>query len=317
MEYKDYYKIMGLSRDASAEDIKRTYRKLARKYHPDVSKEPGAEDKFKEAQEAYEVLRDPEKRKAYDNFGSDWQAGQDFRPPPGWEQQQGFERHFSEADFSDFFESLFGGGHGRGPGGHSTRFRAAGQDQQARLRISLDEAYQGGTRSINLAVPEVDAQGQVRHQPRELKVRIPPGVKAGQRIRLQGQGGAGFGGGRAGDLFLEIEHEPHPLFEVRDRDIYLDLPITPWEAALGGKVTVPTLGGEVSLNIPAGSQSGKQLRLRGRGLPGKPAGDQIVRLKIVTPAATTDKQRELYEQMKREMPMDPRRDLVMNPGGSS
>lgn len=311
MEYKDYYKTLGVDRDASEDEIKRAYRKLARKYHPDVSKEPDAEDRFKEVQEAYEVLHDSEKRKAYDSFGNDWQAGQDFRPPPGWEGQ-GYEQHFSDADFdlggfSDFFESLFG--HGRGRGRRSTHFRASGQDQYARLRISLEDAYHGATRSITLTVPEADDQGRVRQKQRELKVRIPAGVLAGQSIRLKGQGSGGIGGGEAGDLLLEIEYEPHPLFEVRKRDVYLDLPVTPWEAALGGKVTVPTLGGNVNLNIPANSQAGKQLRLKGRGLPGKPPGDQIVRLKIVTPPADTEARRKLYEQMREQMPMNPRADL--------
>ena len=313
MEYKDYYKILGVDRDADADTIKRAYRKLARKYHPDVSKEPDAEDRFKEVQEAYEVLHDPEKRKAYDSFGSDWQAGQDFRTPPGWEGQR-YEQHFTEDDFdlggfSDFFESLFGGGRGARGGQRSAHFRAGGQDQHAKLRISLEDAYQGATRNITLTVPQADAQGQVRQTQRELKVRIPAGVLPGQHIRLKGQGGAGHGGAEAGDLLLEIEYEPHRHFEVDHRNIYLELPVTPWEAALGGKVTVPTLGGNVSLNIPANSQAGKQLRLKGRGLPGKPAGDQIVRLKIVTPPAKTDAQRAIYEKMQQEMPMNPRADL--------
>lgn len=314
MEYKDYYKIMGVDRDASADDIKRAYRKLARKYHPDVSKEADAEDRFKEVQEAYEVLRDPEKREAYDNVGSSWQAGQDFRPPPDWESQ-GFERHFTDADFgghdfSEFFESLFGHarrGRSSAEGTGSAAFR--GQDQRARLRISLEDAYHGATRNITLNLPEADAQGRVRQKQRELKVRIPAGVLSGQSIRLKGQGGSGLGGGRAGDLLLEIEYEPHPLFHVDKNDVYLDLPVTPWEAALGGKVAVPTLGGEVNLNIPAGSQAGSQLRLKGRGLPGKPAGDQIVKLRIMTPPANTDDQRKLYEQMREQMSFNPRANL--------
>ncbi len=313
MEYKDYYKTLGVDRNADADEIKRAYRKLARKYHPDVSKEPDAEDRFKEIQEAYEVLQDPEKRKAYDSFGNDWQAGQDFRPPPGWEGQ-GFEHHFQDADFdiggfSDFFESLFGRGRGPAGGRGSAHFRAGGQDQYARMRISLEDAYHGATRGITLTLPETDDHGRVRQRQRELKVRIPAGVKAGQSIRLKGQGSSGIGGGEAGDLLLEVEYEPHPFFEVRQRDVYLDLPVTPWEAALGGKVAVPTLGGKVNLNIPANSQAGKQLRLKGRGLPGKPAGDQVVRLKIVTPPAETDAQRKLYEQMREQMPMNPRANL--------
>jgi len=313
MEYKDYYKILGVDRDASTDEIKRAYRKLARKYHPDVSKEADAEERFKEVQEAYEVLHDPEKRKAYDSVGSEWQAGQDFRPPPGWDNQ-GFEQHFTDADFdlggfSDFFESLFGHGRGAGGGRRSAHFRASGRDQHARLRISLEDAYHGATRSITLNVPASDERGRVRQNQRELKVRIPAGVLAGQSIRLQGQGGSGIGGGEAGDLLLEIEYEPHELFDVHGRNVYLDLPVTPWEAALGGKVTVPTLGGKVSLTIPPNSQTGKQLRLKGRGLPGKPAGDQIVRLKIVTPPADTESKRKLYEQMREQMSMNPRAEL--------
>lgn len=313
MEYKDYYKILGVERDASADDIKRAYRKLARKYHPDVSKEADAENKFKEIQEAYNVLGDEEKRRQYDSLGSNWQqAGQGFGGGPGW-QREGFEQHFSDADFgdfefSDFFESLFGGGRRRGRRGFGG-FKAAGQDQHARIRISLEDAYQGATRTINLTVPEADEQGQMQRRQRELKVRIPAGVQAGQNIRLRGQGGKGMGGGEAGDLLLEVEFEPHPHFQVDKRDIYLDLPVTPWEAALGSKVTVPTLGGKVNLSIPANSQTGKQMRLKGRGLPGKPAGDQIVRLKIVTPPAKTDEQREVYERMREVMPMNPRADL--------
>lgn len=307
MEYKDYYKIMGLSRDAGTEDIKRAYRKLARKYHPDVSKEPDAEEHFKEVQEAYEVLHDPDKRKAYDNMGR-YQPGEEFQPPPGWDQGLDFEEVFTDIGaFSDFFESLFG--RRRGGTGRTTHFRAAGQDQQARLRITLEEAYHGGTRTLNLSMPEPDDQGRIRQKHRELKVRIPAGIQEGQRIRLQGQGGSGIGGGRAGDLFLQVEYEPHRLFRADGRDIYLELPITPWEAALGGKVAVPTLTGKVNLTIPAGSQSGKPLRLKGKGLPGKTPGDQIVRLKIVTPPATTEEQRRLYEQMRDNMPMNPRQEL--------
>lgn len=303
MEYKDYYQIMGVERDADADTIKRAYRKLARKYHPDVSKETDAEDKFKEVQEAYEVLKDADKRQAYDQMGRNWQAGQDFRPPPGWENQRR-EWHFSSGDpggrhYSDFFDSLFGGGRGQAGG-----FR--GQDQHARLRIRLEDAYHGATRNITLNVPEIDEQGRVRQQQRDLKVRIPAGVLSGQSIRLKGQGASGLGNGSSGDLLLEIEYEPHTKFQPDGRDIYLDLPITPWEAALGAKVPVSTLGGTVNLNIPAGAQTDKQLRLKGRGLPGKPTGDQIVRLKIMTPPADSERDRTLYQQMHEQMAFDPR-----------
>jgi curved DNA-binding protein len=309
MEFKDYYKTLGLKRDATADDIKRAYRKLARKYHPDVSKEPDAEARFKEINEANEVLKDPEKRKAYDQFGANWKEGQDFRPPPGW-QQHGFGAGGGFAgggDFSDFFETLFG--QGRAGGGQRGGFRARGEDQLARISISLEDAFQGATHPINLNMPEQGPDGRVVSSARTLNVRIPKGVTEGQRIRLAGQGSPGFGGGPAGDLYLEVGFQPHPHFHAEQRDIFLDLPITPWEAALGRTVTVPTLGGSVELRIPAGSQSGRKLRLKGRGLPGSSPGDQYVVLKIVTPAAHTDEARAFYERMAEELPMNPRADL--------
>jgi curved DNA-binding protein len=255
MEFKDYYKTLGLARDASQDDIKRAYRKLARKYHPDVSKEPNAEARFKEVGEAYEVLKDPEKRKAYDQFGANWKEGQDFRPPPGWEPGFSFSGggFTNEGDFSDFFESLFGQARGRRRGG----FRTRGEDQVARINISLEDAYNGATQSISLNVPEQAPDGSVVANTRTLNVRIPKGITEGQRIRLAGQGSPGLGGGPAGDLYLEVGFRPHRHFHADKRDIFLDLPITPWEAALGQTVTVPTLGGSVELRIPAGSQSGR------------------------------------------------------------
>ena len=298
MEYKDYYKTLGVARDASAEDIKRAYRKLARKYHPDVSKEPNAENRFKDVAEAYEVLKDADKRAAYDQLGSNWQAGQGFSPPPGWRGGDGFEFHGSTgggAGFSDFFDSLFGRGFAGGPGPQHRPAR--GQDQQARVQITFEDAFHGSTRAVNLSQP--GGRG------RTLEVRIPKGVRAGQRIRLAGQGSNG------GDLYLEVEFAPHRLYRLEGADLYLDLPITPWEAALGATVKVPTLGGVVELNIPAGSQSGDRLRLRGRGLPATPTpGDQYVVLKMVTPAAQTDAARELYARLAKELPMDPRRALL-------
>lgn len=307
MEFKDYYKTLGLARDASQDDIKRAYRRLARKYHPDVSKEPNAEARFKEVGEAYEVLKDPEKRKAYDQFGANWKEGQEFRPPPDWERGFSFSGggFTNEGDFSDFFESLFGRARGPRPGG----FRTRGEDQVARLNISLEDAYNGATQSISLNVPEQAPDGSVTANTRTLNVRIPKGITEGQRIRLAGQGSPGLGGGPAGDLYLEVGFRPHRHFHADKRDIFLDLPITPWEAALGQTVTVPTLGGSVELRIPAGSQSGRKLRLKGRGLPGDPPGDQYVTLKIVTPAAHTEAARALYERMAQELPMNPRADL--------
>ncbi|MBK5941966.1 DnaJ C-terminal domain-containing protein [Halochromatium roseum] len=309
MEYKDYYKILGVSRDAKADEIKAAYRKLARKYHPDVSKEPDAEARFKEVNEANEVLKDAEKRAQYDALGSGWHAGDNFRPPPGARRSD----HFSDeeaAQFSDFFSSIFGGmGGGRssrssgfgGPGMHADPFSGRGRDQTARIRISLEEAFKGGTRQLRLEVPEIDAQGQVKMRARTLNVRIPAGVTEGQQIRLAGQGGAGLGGagqaGSAGDLFLEVEFEPHSLFRSEGKEIHLKLPIAPWEAARGATVPVPTLGGTVSLKIPAGSQSGQRLRLKGRGLPGKPAGDAFVQLEITNPPADTDDARAAFDAL--------------------
>jgi curved DNA-binding protein len=314
MDYKDYYKIMGVARDASQDEIKRVYRRLARKYHPDVSKETNAEDKFKEVQEAYEVLKDPEKRAAYDQLGSNWRAGQEFRPPPDW----GRDFEFSTATgggedggFSDFFSSLFGqrSPFGAQRGGRSRGFASAGDDHMAKIEIELEDAFHGATQVIELKTPQVGPDGRVVIQPRKLKVTIPPGITEGQRIRLAGQGSSGIGGGPAGDLYLEIHLRPHRLYQVEGRDVTLTLPIAPWEAALGASVQTPTLAGPVELRISASAKAGQRLRLKGRGLPGTPPGDQYVVLKIVTPAADTPKARELYEQMKRELPFDPRTEL--------
>ncbi len=307
MEFKDYYQTLGLKRDATQDEIKRAYRRMARKYHPDVSKEDNAEAHFKDVQEAYEVLKDPEKRSAYDQFGKDWKAGQEFHPPPDYEP--GFEFHgggfTNDAAFSEFFESLFGRSrdHGRAAG---SGYRARGQDQHAQILVDLEDAFHGAVRSLTLSAPEWDANGHVREKQRQLKVKIPVGVTEGQRIRLAGQGNAGIGGGPNGDLYLQISFQPHRLYRAVKRDIYLDLPITPWEAALGRAVKVPTLGGAVDLRVPAGSQSGAKLRLKGRGLPGKPAGDQFVVLKIVTPVADSQASKDFYERMEKELPLNPR-----------
>ncbi len=310
MQFKDYYQILGVSRDAGQDDIKRAYRKLARKYHPDVSKEPDAEERFKEVGEAYEVLKDPEKRSAYDSIGKQWQAGQDFQPPPDWDQGFAFSGGgFTDAEaghFSDFFETLFG----RATHVHDyTHLRAKGGDQHAKLKVSLEDAYRGTVRALTLSTPELDAQGQLTRRSRTLNVKIPQGVIAGQRIRLAGQGAPGSGGGPRGDLYLEVEFEPHPLFRAEQRDIYLELPVTPWEAALGQTVTIPTLDGKVELKIPPGSQSGTKLRLRGKGLPGNPPGDQYVVLRMVTPRADTPEAKALYVQMAEQIPMNPRAEL--------
>ena len=311
MKFKDYYETVGVERAATPDEIKRAYRRLARKYHPDVSKEPDAEERFKEVQEAYEVLKDPEKRAAYDRFGADWKAGEEFRPPPDWRPDVGFAGggYTGAGEFSDFFESLFGGvGHRRSGAGH-THIRMKGEDIHARIVISLEDAFLGAARRLSLELPELDEQGRLVTATHTLNVRIPRGVMPGQRIRLGGQGGAGTGGAPAGDLFLEVSFAPHPLYHVSGRDVYLDLPVAPWEAALGETVTVPTLGGDVDLKVPPGSRTGTRLRLKGRGLPGQPAGDQYVVLEIQTPEAETDDARALYERMKREMAFDPRSGL--------
>lgn len=324
MEYKDYYKILGVSRDAKEDEIKKSYRKLARKYHPDVTKEADrahAEEQFKAVQEAYEVLKDAKKRAAYDQLGSNWQSGQEFRPPPNWQGFSGFgdaggfeDLGGGGADFSDFFASIFGGGRARQGGFHRAgrgEFSQRGQDESAKIAVSLSEAFHGGTKTVRLQVHEMDSQGQPHAKIRTLKITIPKGVVSGQQLRLAQQGSPGIGKGPAGDLFLEIEVTPDSVFTLQGRDIYLTLPVTPWEAALGATVKVPTLAGPVEMKIASGAQAGQKLRLKGRGLPGNPsAGDQYILLQIVTPPAHTDAQRALYEKMAQEMPFDPRKHLL-------
>lgn len=309
MEFKDYYKTLGVSRNAKPDEIKRAYRRLARKYHPDVSKETDAEARFKAVAEAYEVLKDPEKRKAYDQFGKDWKAGQDFKPPPGWSREFTFdEDSFAGAgEFSDFFESLFGGAR-RAGAGWDRQFRdlhARGRDTEVQIAIPIEDSFNGATRNISIETPEVDERGQHRSRRRQLKVRIPKGVTEGQRIRIEGQGGAGQGNAPPGDLYLRVAFKPHERFRAEGKDIHLTLPITPWQAALGRKVKVPTLGGTVDLKVPAGSSSGKRLRLKGRGLPGKPPGDQYVTLQIVMPEHMDQPTRDLYEQLERQASAEP------------
>jgi curved DNA-binding protein len=309
MEYKDYYKILGVPRDASSDDIKRAYRRLARKYHPDVSKEPDAEARFKEVNEANEALKDPEKRAAYDALGDQWRAGQEFRPPPGggtWQREYRFSPD-DAAQFSDFFSSLFGGG-GVGRAGEDM-FRQRGQDQTVRVQIGLEDAYRGATRQLRLETPKIGKDGRLQNRTRTLNVRIPAGVTQGRQIRLAGQGGPGVQGGSKGDLYLEVDFAPHHLFRAEGKDIFLRLPIAPWEAALGATVTVPTLGGPVSLRIPAGSQSGRHLRLKGRGLPGSPAGDEYVLIEIVVPPAHTEEEKEEFRRMAKVFSFNPRAKL--------
>ncbi len=308
MQFKDYYNVLGVPRDADQDAVKRAYRRLARKFHPDVSKEPEAKQRFQEVGEAYEVLKDPQKRAAYDRFGENWKAGQDFQPPPDWEREFDFGGggFTGTSGFSDFFEALFGrhqaGGHQR----RGARFRMRGNDHRVRIQVNLEDAYRGAQRTINLEAPEVDKDGAVRTRTKTLNVKVPKGVVDGQRIRLAGQGAAGAGGGEPGDLYLEIGFAPHPRFRADKRDIYLDLPVTPWEAALGETIKVPTLGGSVELKIPKNSQSGHKLRLKGRGLPGNPPGDQFVVLRIVVPRADSAEAQALYRKMAEKMPMEPR-----------
>jgi len=316
LEFKDYYKIMGVERSASQDEIKRAYRKLARKYHPDVSKEADAEARFKEVGEAYEALKDPEKRAAYDQLGAKWKEGQDFHPPPDW--NQGFEFHgggFTEADasqFSDFFASLFGGGFSaQGParGSYVNMANMRGEDTHARVLIDLEDAYHGATRTLTLRRTELGPDGRPQLKNHTLNVRIPKGVHQGQHIRLAGQGGAGAGKGGAGDLYLEIEFRPHGRYRVEGRDVYLDLPLAPWEATLGASIKAPTPNGAVELKIPPGSKSGNRMRLKGRGIPGKPAGDLYAVLQVVLPPADSEQAKALYREMEQKLAFNPRAGL--------
>jgi curved DNA-binding protein len=311
MEFKDYYKIMGLARDATEAQIKQAYRKLARKYHPDVSKEKDAEARFKEVGEAYEVLKSPEKRAAYDQLGQGPRPGEDFRPPPDW--GAGFE--FSgagarESDFSDFFESLFGAQARARPGNRRGAFQAGrGEDHHAKVLLDLDATLHGGVRQLALRVPEIDADGRLVSKERVLNVQVPKGILAGQHIRLAGQGARPPGEGTPGDLFIEVDFQPHPLYRVDGRDLYLDLPVAPWEAALGATVKTPTPTGTVELKIPSDSHAGTKLRLKGRGIPASPPGDFYVIVQIALPPAKDDKAKAAYAALAAALPFDPRASL--------
>jgi len=310
MEFKDYYASLGVARDAPAEAVKKAYRKLARKYHPDVSKEPDAEKRMKEVNEAYEVLSDPEKRAAYDQLGKNHQPGQDFRPPPGWDAGFEFSEHgrsgAEAADFSDFFAEIFGR-MGRGPR-RGDAAHAQGNDHHARILLDLEDAFSGATRQITLRAPKLDGEGRLTLQEHALNVSIPKGIREGQVIRLAGQGEPGVGDGKPGDLLLEVQFKPHARLRTDGRDLLLTLPVAPWEAALGAVVRVEVPGGALDVRIPAGAQTGRQLRVRGKGLPADPPGDLLLDIRIVAPPATTPKAKELYETMAREMPFDPRKE---------
>jgi curved DNA-binding protein len=310
MEFKDYYKVMGVARNATEAEIKQAYRKLARKYHPDVSKEKDAEARFKEVGEAYEVLKNPEKRAAYDQLGQTHRPGEDFRPPPDW--GAGFE--FSgagarESDYSDFFEALFGRARAQPSNRRGAFHPGQGVDHHAKVLLDLDATLHGGARQLTLRVPEIDTDGRLVSKERVLNVQVPKGILAGQHIRLAGQGARPPGEGTPGDLFIEVEFQPHPLYRVDGRDLYLDLPVAPWEAALGAAVKTPTPAGPVDLKIPPGSHAGTKLRLKGRGIPASPPGDFYVILEIALPPATDDKAKAVYAAMAQALPFNPRASL--------
>ncbi len=313
MKFIDYYQIMGLSETATADEVKKAYRRLARKYHPDVSKEPDAEARFKQLGEAYEVLKDPDKRAEYDQlrrYGAF--QGDEFRPPPDWQSRAHFNAGgFTDADarqFSDFFEAIFGG-RGATAGGRRGGFAMRGEDIHYRLPVTLEEAHAGGSRAISFVIHGASHDARDAPEQKTLKVTIPAGVTDGQRIRLKGQGQPGFGGAPSGDLFLHVELEPHPRFTVEGRDLTLVLPIAPWEAALGEAVNVPTLHGVVKLTLPPNARAGQKLRLKGKGLTGKPPGDLYVLLQIVLPQVTSEADRELFRTLSRQLPFNPRATL--------
>ena len=318
MEFKDYYAIMGVARDATADQIKQAYRKLARKYHPDVSKEANAEARFKEIGEAYEVLRDPEKRAAYDQLGSGPRPGEDFRPPPDWASGfefrgagrpgPGEEGSFAfEGDPSEFFETLFG--RGGFTGGRTRRAPDRGEDHHARVVVDLEASLEGGSRTLTLRMPDYGGNGPPQLRERTLNVKIPRGIQAGQHIRLAGQGEKPPGAAKAGDLLLEVAFAPHRYYRPEGRDLHVDVPVAPWEAALGAKVTVPTPDGSVALQVPAGSRGGTRLRLRGRGLPATPPGDLYATLQIALPPAETSEARAAYEAFAAATAFNPRASL--------
>ena len=326
VKFRDYYEILGVSRSASQDEIKKAYRKLARKYHPDVNKDADAEDKFKQLNEAHEVLKDPEKRKRYDTLGADWQHGQDFTPPPGWEGifggfggggRDGPTSGGDDAGFSDFFDTLFGGlgggggspfggGFGRGFGGQAGRAHAGprrGPDHEATLTISVEDAVHTPTRQVTLQSHESSGP-----RSRTYDVKIPAGVSDGTRIRLAGQGGSSASGGTTGDLFLRVHIAPHPIYRIHGHDLEMDVRLAPWEAVLGAEIEVPTPDGRVTLHVPPGSQNGQKLRLRDRGLPVSKGerGHLYAKLKIVVPDAPDDKERTLWEELARKSTFRPR-----------
>ena len=306
MKYKDYYAALGVERTATAEQIKAAYRKLARKFHPDVSKEKDAEEKFKEVAEAYEALKDPEKRAAYDQLGRH-APGDEFRPPPDWQQSFGETQFsFDDVDLADLFANL--AGHSRSGGRRASNAPRPGQDFEAAVRLTFDQAYGGTEIELDMAVPEPDANGFLRRVPRKIKVRVPKGVIDGQKLRVPGKGGKGSNGGRDGDLYLDIQVETHPLYRTEGLDLYMDLPLAPWEAVLGADVELPTPSGRISLKVPAGTRAGQKLRLAGRGLsrPDASSGHMYAVAQIVVPTVVDERQRTLFGQLKDASTFNPR-----------
>jgi curved DNA-binding protein len=315
VEYKDYYKTLNVSKTATSAQIKKEYRKLARKYHPDVNKNADAEQNFKEVGEAYEVLKDSEKRKAFDQYGANWKAGKSQQQ---YQQQgagfgSGFEGGFDfggnyggAGDYSDFFESMFGGGRS----GRSSRpsRKQKGEDVNATIKVPLTDTFTGSTRRINFELKSTSPDGQVTIKPVNLNVKIPKGIKNGQKIRLAGQGSPGYNGGENGDIYLKIEFEKHPYFRAVDNDIYINLPVAPWEAVLGSSVVVPLPSGNIKLKVPAGTTQGKKLRVKGKGIPAKKPGDAYVVIDIVLPPADTEKAKKVYKEMQ-ELEFDPRKNF--------
>jgi curved DNA-binding protein len=316
MKYKDYYATLGVERDATADRIKAAYRKLARKYHPDVSKEAGAEEKFKEVSEAYETLKDPEKRAAYDQLGRHAQ-GEEMRPPPGWERNFGQSPgegafSFDDIDLADLFAGLAGRRGEPGAGARRANIPIPGQDYEAAVRLSFDQAYKGTEVEFDMSVPEVDDKGVLRRVPHKIRVRVPKGVTNGQKLRVPGKGGKGINGGPDGNLYLDIEVEAHPLYRAEGLDLYMDLPLAPWEAVLGASVDVPTPAGHVTLKIPAGTQAGQKLRLAGRGLsrPDGTAGHLFAVAKIAVPSVVDDRAKKLYGELANVSAFNPRAHMV-------
>ena len=319
VRFKDYYEILGVGRASTQDDVRRAYRRLARKFHPDVNKSPDAEGKFKEIAEAYEVLGDPQKRKRYDEFGASYHSGDEFRPPPGEEESFRFYSEPSAAGFgsddlggfSDFFEALFGGRGGAGGhfsqagfGGSSRHSR--GQDHEAGLTISLEEAFRGARKTISLQTARLDENGHVQRQTKAYQVRIPAGTTDGMKIRLSGQGGEGTPGGAAGDLYLRVSVAPHHVFTCSGRNLEVTVPVAPWEAALGAGITVPTMDGKASLKIGPGTQAGQKFRLRGKGFPGHSPGDLIVTIRIEVPRSLSAGERRLFEELAKTSSFRPR-----------